>query len=119
MRSRLVSPTLTALNYAPCTVRHLRYSPPYAECDRCGRPARRVWEVSRTAIDINLEGPVLLLVTVSVHRCSACSGYFRAQPPFLRRNAIYAERVREKAVFSRSEERRVGKECRSRWSPYH
>ena len=22
-------------------------------------------------------------------------------------------------VFSRSEERRVGKECRSRWSPYH
>src|SRR3712207_4842687 len=25
----------------------------------------------------------------------------------------------EKAVASRSEERRVGKECRSRWSPYH
>src|SRR5260221_10785271 len=24
-----------------------------------------------------------------------------------------------KAVGSRSEERRVGKECRSRWSPYH
>src|SRR2546427_12382939 len=23
------------------------------------------------------------------------------------------------AVFPRSEERRVGKECRSRWSPYH
>ena len=22
-------------------------------------------------------------------------------------------------MFSRSEERRVGKECRSRWSPYH
>ena len=22
-------------------------------------------------------------------------------------------------IFSRSEERRVGKECRSRWSPYH
>ena len=22
-------------------------------------------------------------------------------------------------TFSRSEERRVGKECRSRWSPYH
>ena len=22
-------------------------------------------------------------------------------------------------VYSRSEERRVGKECRSRWSPYH
>ena len=23
------------------------------------------------------------------------------------------------AFFERSEERRVGKECRSRWSPYH
>ena len=23
------------------------------------------------------------------------------------------------SVFNRSEERRVGKECRSRWSPYH
>ena len=25
----------------------------------------------------------------------------------------------KKANFPRSEERRVGKECRSRWSPYH
>ena len=25
----------------------------------------------------------------------------------------------EKAIERRSEERRVGKECRSRWSPYH
>ena len=27
--------------------------------------------------------------------------------------------VRSTDWFSRSEERRVGKECRSRWSPYH
>ena len=26
---------------------------------------------------------------------------------------------REKILEIRSEERRVGKECRSRWSPYH
>ena len=25
----------------------------------------------------------------------------------------------EKEFYARSEERRVGKECRSRWSPYH
>ena len=25
----------------------------------------------------------------------------------------------EKGAFTRSDERRVGKECRSRWSPYH
>ena len=27
--------------------------------------------------------------------------------------------VAERIVYDRSEERRVGKECRSRWSPYH
>ena len=36
---------------------------------------------------------------------------------------LIARRVRESGVYceivSRSEERRVGKECRSRWSPYH
>ena len=29
------------------------------------------------------------------------------------------EAIPAKAVDARSEERRVGKECRSRWSPYH
>ena len=28
-------------------------------------------------------------------------------------------KLRASRLFSRSEERRVGKECRSRWSPYH
>ena len=27
--------------------------------------------------------------------------------------------VEHRALGTRSEERRVGKECRSRWSPYH
>ena len=33
----------------------------------------------------------------------------------------YQKRVLDKsdAFMARSEERRVGKECRSRWSPYH
>src|SRR5574337_1037156 len=30
-----------------------------------------------------------------------------------------ARTIREAGVSLRSEERRVGKECRSRWSPYH
>ena len=29
------------------------------------------------------------------------------------------EMLRSERIFERSEERRVGKECRSRWSPYH
>src|SRR5258706_10276850 len=32
------------------------------------------------------------------------------------RSSIFSRKLGEK---SRSEERRVGKECRSRWSPYH
>src|SRR3989441_12864506 len=36
------------------------------------------------------------------------------------RNCNVAVReVGDEIVFLRSEERRVGKECRSRWSPYH
>src|ERR1035438_3304635 len=32
---------------------------------------------------------------------------------------IFGTRSRRTSGWSRSEERRVGKECRSRWSPYH
>ena len=32
---------------------------------------------------------------------------------------IYIYSQRQYVFFDRSEERRVGKECRSRWSPYH
>src|SRR5258708_1183668 len=34
-------------------------------------------------------------------------------------SAYFAGRLFGKTKLSRSEERRVGKECRSRWSPYH
>src|SRR5215217_7686478 len=33
--------------------------------------------------------------------------------------ALYTQPIALAAVSHRSEERRVGKECRSRWSPYH
>src|SRR3712207_2006633 len=35
------------------------------------------------------------------------------------RSREHVSRVQEQATLMRSEERRVGKECRSRWSPYH
>ena len=34
-------------------------------------------------------------------------------------NAVYETSNGAEAMQFRSEERRVGKECRSRWSPYH
>jgi hypothetical protein len=115
-----VSTVPPLVNQTPCTIRHVRHSLSIADCERCNKPALKVWETSRSAIDIDLDHPVLLLVTVSVHRCPGCSRYFRAQPPFLRKNAVYAERVREKAVSSVCEDgmpfRRVtGRLARDFW----
>lgn len=52
------------------------------------------------ALDIDLDHPVLLLIAVSVHYCQPCRHYFRAQPPFLRPDASYTNRVVQKAVQS-------------------
>src|SRR2546430_16783501 len=40
-------------------------------------------------------------------------------PVFIAREAYWRRRFEERGLPVRSEERRVGKECRSRWSPYH
>ncbi len=88
------------LNYTACHVRHVCWSLPVIACDRCASPAPRVWDTQRTALDIDLEHPVLLLVTVSVHHCRSCRHYVRAQPPFLRPDATYTSRVVAKAVQS-------------------
>ena len=39
-------------------------------------------------------------------------------PPFSN-GALHMGHALNKCIKDRSEERRVGKECRSRWSPYH
>ena len=49
-------------------------------------------------MDLDLNHPILLSVSVSVHHCVPCAHYFRAQPPFLRKDATYSRRVVEKAV---------------------
>ena len=36
----------------------------------------------------------------------------------VKRAGIKVDQI-DKVILTRSEERRVGKECRSRWSPYH
>ena len=37
----------------------------------------------------------------------------------IRRISVIATKDMKHRILIRSEERRVGKECRSRWSPYH
>lgn len=88
------------LNQTAVQVRRVRWTLPRCPCDRCTLPAAFVWETSRTAIDIDLDQPVLLQVVVSVHHCKACHHFFRAQPPFLRPDATYSNRVVAKAVAS-------------------
>ncbi len=78
--------------------RMLRWTFPCVDCPRCGTTSRRVWDVTRVAIDIDLDQPVVLSFQVSVHVCGTCSRMFRAQPPFLRPRGIYTRRVVEKAI---------------------
>ena len=46
--------------------------------------------------------------------------YLRSETPRLLQNRVRLDVIgRRDRLPARSEERRVGKECRSRWSPYH
>jgi hypothetical protein len=88
----------STINQTACQIVVIHYCLPFALCDLCHH-LRPSWATTgRTAVDLNLDHPVLLHVTVSLHYCADCEHYFRAQPPFLRRGAIYTRRVVEKAV---------------------
>ena len=62
---------------------------------------------------------------------SITEGWVNTHPDFFKNNGYigrgiggqtsyqFLVRFREDVINLRSEERRVGKECRSRWSPYH
>jgi hypothetical protein len=78
--------------------RQVRWSFPSIDCASCSGAAPRIWEVTRVAVDIDLDQLVVLGVEVSVHFCAVCNRRFRAQPPFLRPRAIYTRRVVQKAV---------------------
>ena len=44
---------------------------------------------------------------------------FDLKKSILKKATLYKKQNKDKNKKPRSEERRVGKECRSRWSPYH
>ncbi len=87
-----------AINQTVCQVREVAYLLPTIPCDRCQHPAARFSTAERVAIDLDLDRPTLLLITVSVHFCPNCQHYFRVQPPFLRPDASYTNRVVATAV---------------------
>ena len=67
-----------------------------------------MWEVQAHARREKVLGPCRNLGKLA----NSCFEQWLTKPDVLR---LYAEKV----LADRSEERRVGKECRSRWSPYH
>src|ERR1035438_8569293 len=77
----------------------------------------------------NGRGPLVRLDGESVQcdrrstQAAITTGLAHAVPPISRDepegSRPYAAGKQERVRKTRSEERRVGKECRSRWSPYH
>jgi lambda repressor-like predicted transcriptional regulator len=92
--------TQPRVNCVPCRIVEVRYEFPSLPCDHCQQAAEAVDHAERTAIDLHLNHPTLLHITISVHYCASCGHYFRAQPSFLRPDAIYTNRVVMKAVQS-------------------
>ena len=73
---------------------------------------RRMKQKSKNAISIigGADGPTSIFI----------AGHSKKQPLKIRiKNSIYRYKRKKVEKTIRSEERRVGKECRSRWSPYH
>src|SRR2546430_12290505 len=64
----------------------------------------------------DLPAQALILAGLKNHREVELYTYPGCDPAFAR---LGGEHYDAEAAATRSEERRVGKECRSRWSPYH
>src|SRR3712207_7169977 len=85
----------------------------------------RDWSSDVCSSDLGIYGRVALYVAATVVRpdlveALLASGALPAVEDLWGRNAIHhLATSHEPARALRSEERRVGKECRSRWSPYH
>ena len=66
------------------------------------------------------DGDTNVIVLAATNRADVLDPALLRPGRFDRRVTItLPERKDREAIHRRSEERRVGKECRSRWSPYH
>ena len=65
------------------------------------------------AIEPFIDKP-LVKILAGIRRCGKSTIFEMLREELLRRGI-----GEDQIVCKRSEERRVGKECRSRWSPYH
>ena len=64
--------------------------------------------------NLNLNSTKSLKISISANLIESIIGAI-----FIDSNYRNCKKIVTKLFYNRSEERRVGKECRSRWSPYH
>src|SRR2546426_12242932 len=84
--------------------------------ERTARQLREDYERFRDGLPRPLEPYVL--ATYGINLASAYGG-LRVKNPFGKASGQLSLARHQVEKDARSEERRVGKECRSRWSPYH
>ena len=80
---------------------------------RTGQKAKALFHPIRVALTGRAEGPELDLAVPAIDDGADLGQVLGAM------RAASEVALEAGAVVDRSEERRVGKECRSRWSPYH
>src|SRR5256885_15767110 len=79
-------------------------------------------ELRRRPMHVALGSTVWFYVKMpvgSIVGCATVTGLHTLAPSTLWRRFGTVSGLKRQEFFERSEERRVGKECRSRWSPYH
>src|SRR2546422_349622 len=92
--------------------------------------ARSRWQVIDCTVihrygELQPSDQIVLVAVASAHRgdafaaCEFIMDYLKTRAPFWKKEHAAEGSRWVEAKSSRSEERRVGKECRSRWSPYH
>ena len=100
------------------------------EAPDCSKLTKLIKEVEavRNILETNYSMTADTLVTFEKHIKEACHGLKGAQEwigqgiHFMADDNVCpfcGQEIADKSLVNRSEERRVGKECRSRWSPYH
>ena len=86
-------------------------------CFHCGEPvpANSGYSLKIKGIVRPMCCPGCQAVAETIMECGLASYYDHRTAPGTKGDLV----PEELAALTRSEERRVGKECRSRWSPYH
>src|SRR2546422_3450170 len=86
---------------------------------RCSRD----WSSDVCSSDLGPECPAAIpespLDILAQQIVATCATNHAARPPHSRAELEFIPETSQVDEIDRSEERRVGKECRSRWSPYH